>query len=257
VDRWQTEGQESVLPIWASVADSYRLFGHHAAALIKSSWVALVLLVLALLLFGGIAATAGERSAGAAVGVLVLAFAMVLLEAAVQVSWLRILLLGEPARHGLRLGRREFTYFGYLLLAALAAIAPLVALALIGGAAAGKAGFAVGGLVGIALAIWIGARLSMMAPLVAVDRSDRPLQASWNGTRGLAPRLVLIPLLTLLPLYVATALLRNAGPALNLLLALPLNFCIAGLIVVCVAVMYARIGGTPLPTGSANDPGAG
>jgi hypothetical protein len=253
MNAWEAPHDGQSLPIWASVEDSYRLFWLHWKSLLRATWIPVIIIIA-----GSGASTLGETTefkmpAARAISILGGLVGLLFLCAA-QVRWYRVLLLGEATPPGRPLGRRDLVYLGYLLLLVFlpwlpAALGVVVLKVFHAKAATLAGGFGLFGFFGFLVGLWAMARLSMTGPLVATDRSDRPLRGSWSGTRGYALELFAIPLLVMLltiPVDLAVAVLRRLNLTLGALAGVPLNIGVYALLTTCLAVMFARLSGRPL-----------
>lgn len=199
-----------------------------------------------------------------------------------SVNWLRVLLLGSAAVHGIGLhwGRRETRFLLYMILIFVASAAAFLAfaiplgviLAMVGGILGGAGGGPLGSpmapawgtMIGITVAVPVVAiqifvmfRLALALPATALDQA-RALHRAWTMARGSVLRLIAAYLLVIVPVYLVVAalqmllyLLAAVAPYASQLIVAALGMIGIAAGSSVLAVAYQRLGG-PLPPGDAS-----
>lgn len=213
-----TSPPPSAIAVRPLVRDSYRFVFGHLPLLLRLGWVWLLLAWLLGAELEWLMNVERGRSLAELVALpLLVAFA---------VAWHRASLIGDTARRGEvpRLGRRELRYLGTLL-GLLAAFLLFLILAgalyvLVSGAPAeiAAAGPALRWLIGglLLAGLFLGVRLILVFPAIAVGDREITLRRSWQLTRGNGWRLFIAFLASCLPLMLLKyAVVLSAGYALS------------------------------------------
>jgi len=160
----------------------------------------------------------GEQNislAGAA-GFFIVALATLFFPIVFIVAWHRFLITGtreSGARVQFAVGKREFRYFGFLLLLSVGMAIPLVALmAVIMPAQSGQGSPSIASLAIFALLVFvyvlIAVRVSLRFPAIAVDR-DKGFVAAWRQTKGSGWRLFFTLVIVCIPFAILNALMAE------------------------------------------------
>lgn len=178
---------KSKLPVWITVAESYRFVFTNLGALAKVAALPVLIAVLILTALFLFADTLGEGP-----GFLITTVVLILILIPFLTKWHRITLIGldtEVARIALKVGRREgkFLLYGIIIivLAMLLLVVPLLVFWQIGASAAGAIAF----LPFIAALFYLTSRFSLVFPGSALGR-DTGLGLSWSQTTGNGWRLL-------------------------------------------------------------------
>ncbi len=205
------QAKQVKLPFWRTVGQAYVIWANNLAGVIRISWLWLLLMAPVLFAWSWfsiplIAETVQAAAAGEDVprtsGFLQLAQAIDLLIrlpmlASIAVAWHRLVLLDEHVenRTYLRLDRVVVIYAGLFLLFALLATVPQYIIGPYAGSATGAG--ALSDLLTRFLALFVGvagfyiaARLSIILPARALERTDITLARAWKETRRNGWRLI-------------------------------------------------------------------
>ena len=211
--------------------------------IVKSSWLAAVILFAVAVVLGLVAPLF--------LASLLTSLVQLALVVLVMVKILRLLLAGEAPRDGYRWGQREWRMLGWLIVAGLCSAVPAMILGGIGSVTGAPAIMFLFAMLGIAVAIWIGVRLMLTTPLVALDEPGNPLARSWQLMKSHTMKaLVVAVVVGVLTGILGGVLLAVAGVLPWVLLeAVRSIVTIAqpAIGAVVVAVVFGRVMHRPLP----------
>ncbi len=190
------------------VFGAFRPVATHAGDFVKAIWFWYLVILVAVVLLG---------TSRLSEGILAWIVVLVLFGSGmpVMVTWHRLVVLGE--RPGwfstVRFGRREarFALLGVVI------FLPFILILLFGMFVVGllipATYYGLSFLLFSAIAYlgmaWVGARLILGFPLIAIEDADKPIHRSWTATRGHAFRIFLALFLTLLPIQLLSSLLER------------------------------------------------
>lgn len=241
------------LPIGPTLRDIAEQLRLRWRDLVKSTWLAaLILFAVAVVL--GLVAPLFLAS-------LLTSLVQLALVVLVMVKILRRLLVGEAPRDGLQWSQREWRMLGWLIVVGLCSALPAMIIGGIGSVTGAPAILLLFAMLGIAVAIWIGVRLMLTTPLVALDEPGNPMSRSWQ----LMQRHTMKALVTALVVGVLTGIVGGVLLALGGVLPWVLLEAVRSIVTIAqpaigavvVAVVFGRVMHRPLPaTPAASNYGA-
>lgn len=240
-----TPGDElPVGPTLREVAEQLRLRWRD---IVRSAWLAVAILFAVALILG---LAAPMFLAGLLTSLVQLALVVLVL-----VKVLRLLLLGEAPRDGFQWHQREWRMLGWLVVVGLCSAVPAMIIGGIGSVTGAPAVMFVFALLGIAVALWIGVRLMLTTPFVALqepgDEPGNPLARSWELMKSHTMKALVVALAVgVLTGIVGGVLLAVAG-ALPWIVLEAVRSIVAiaqpAIGAVVVAVVFGRVLHRPLP----------
>lgn len=231
------------LPIGPTLRDIAEQLRLRWRDLVKSAWLAAVILFAVAVVLGLVAPLF--------LASLLSSLVQLALVVLVMVKILRLLLVGDAPRDGFQWGQREWRLLGWLVAVGLCSAVPALLIGGIGSVTGVPAILFLFALLGIAVALWIGVRLMLTTPLVALDEPGNPLARSWQMMQRHTMKALVIALVVGVLTGIVGGVLLAVGGVLPwvLLEAVRAIVTIAqpAIGAVVVAVVFGRVLHRPLP----------